>query len=135
MLVLESPVYPEIDRAFSFYGFELDDLAVLVLVFWFVETVIGQAHVHVGRVELTLYLTMIATGFLFACWRAVKIGRPRHLLEDALNWLAEPECWDINPDSEIRPAYVVESTGRWTTEPAQTAPQSADSARGASSWR
>jgi len=132
--MLDSPVYPEIDRAFSFYGFEIDDLAVLVLVFWFVETVIGQAHVHVGRVDLTLYLTMIATGFLFTLWRAVKIGRPRHLLEDALNWLAEPECWTVTPDVEIRPAYVVESGGRWTTEPPQTARILARNAEGASAW-
>jgi len=131
--MIEAPVYPEIDRAFSFYGFELDDLAVLVLVFWFVETVIGQARVHVGRVDLTLYLTMLATGFLFALWRGVKIGRPRHLLEDALNWLAEPECWDVTPDARIRPAYVIERGGRWTIEPPQTAP--ADEPAEAATWR
>jgi hypothetical protein len=120
--MIETPVYPEIDRAFSFYGFELDDLAVLVLVFWFVETVIGQARVHVGRVDLTLYLTLLATGFLFALWRGIKIGQPRHLLKDALNLLAEPECWDVTPIAGIRPAYIIERGGRWTIETPQTGP-------------
>jgi hypothetical protein len=120
--MLEAPVYPEIDKAFSFYGFELDDLAVLVLVFWFVETIVRQANVHIGRVDLTLYLTAAATVFLFLFWRGVKIGRPRHLLEDALNWLTEPECWDVTPDWTIRPAYVIEPGGRSTIETPQTLP-------------
>lgn len=120
--MLEAPVYPEIDKAFSFYGFELDDLAVLVLVFWFVETVVRQANVHVGRVDLTLYLTAAATVFLFLLWRGVKIGRPRHLLEDALNWLTEPECWDVTPDWGIRPAHIIEPGGRSTIESPQTEP-------------
>jgi|SRR5579864_1045295 len=123
--MLEAPVYPEIDKAFSFYGMELDDLAVFVLVFWFVETIVRQANVHVGRVDFTLYLTCAATLFLFLLWRGVKIGRPRHLLEDALNWLVEPECWDITADWAIRPAYIIESGGRWRTEPAQPAPAAA----------
>jgi hypothetical protein len=120
--MLEAPVYPEIDRAFSFYGFELDDLAVLILLFWLTETIIGQARVHIGRVELTLYLTIMATGFLFALWRGLKVGRPRHLLEDALQMLAEPDCWEVTPDAEVRPAYIIEPGGLWTVEPPQTRP-------------
>jgi len=120
--MLQAPVYPEIDRAFSFYGFEVDDFAVLVMLFWFVEAVTRQAHAHIGRVDLTFYLTLVGTGFLFALWRAVKIGRPRHLLEDSLNWLAEPECWEITPDWNIRPAYIIERRGGSVIEPPQTAP-------------
>ncbi len=118
--MLESPVYPEIDRVMSFYGFEMDDLAVLILTFWFTETVIGQAHVHIGRVELTFYLTLLASGFLFAIWRSFKVGKPRHLLEDALNRLTEPDVWEVTPDFDIRPAYVIEADCRWSIEPART---------------
>ena len=124
--MLESPVYPEIDRAFSFYGFEMDDLAILIVIFWFTETVIGQARISVGRVEFTLYLTLLSTGFLFAVWRAFKVGKPRHLLEDALNRLTEPDVWEVTLDWEIRPAYAIERDGRWSIEPAQaSAPRQA----------
>jgi len=115
--VLESPIYPEIDRLFSFYGLELDDLAVLLGIFAAVEMIIGQAHAHLGSVDLTLYLTVAATGLLFAVWRAFKVGRPRHFLEDALGLLAEPDVWTLTPDREVRPSYVIEPDGRTRLAP------------------
>jgi hypothetical protein len=36
---LESTVYPEIDKVMSFYGFEIDNLAMLLIIFWIVETI------------------------------------------------------------------------------------------------
>jgi len=109
---LESPVYPEIDKAMSFYGFEIDDLAMLLILFWIVETIVGQARPHLGSVDLTLYLTILATGVFFASWRGFKTGKPRHLLEDTLGLLAEPEVLAITVDDRIRPAYLIEPAGR-----------------------
>lgn len=117
--MLESPIYPEIDRLFSFYGLEMDDLAILVGIFAAVEAIIGQAHAHLGSVDLTLYLTFVATGVLFALWRAFKTGRPRHFLEDSLSLLAEPDVWILTADAEIRPSYVIEPGGRTTIAPSQ----------------
>jgi hypothetical protein len=115
--MLESPIYPEIDRLFSFYGLEMDDLAILVGIFAAVEAVIGQAHAHVGSVDLTLYLTFAATGILFALWRAFKSGRPRHFLEDSLGLLAEPDVWMLTPDADVRPSYLIEPGGRTAIAP------------------
>ena len=115
--MLESPIYPEIDRLFSFYGLEMDDLAILVGIFAAVEAVIGQAHAHVGSVDLTLYLTFAATGILFAVWRAFKAGRPRHFLEDGLSLLAEPDVWMLTKDSDVRPSYLIEPNGRTAIAP------------------
>ncbi len=109
---LESPVYPEIDKVMSFYGFEIDDLAMLLILFWIVETIIGQARPHLASVDLTLYLTILATGVLFAGWRGFKTGKPRHLLEDTLGLLAEPEVLAVTGDDRIRPAYLIEPAGR-----------------------
>jgi hypothetical protein len=114
---LESPVYPEIDKVMSFYGFEIDDLAMLLIIFWIVETIIGQARPHLGSVDLTLYLTILATGVLFAGWRGFKAGKPRHLLEDTLGLLAEPEVLAVTGDDQIRPAYLIEPSGRVTVVP------------------
>jgi len=107
MTDLETPVYPEIDKAMSFYGFELDDLAVLLILFWVVETIVGQARAHLGGIDLTLYLTFFGTGVLFAGWRGFKVGKPRHLLEDSLGLLAEPEALAVTADDRIRPAYLI----------------------------
>ena len=118
---LEFPVYPEIDKALSWYGFERDDFAVLLLIGWCSEMVFSQARISIGRFELTLILTVAATVFPFMLWRGWKAGKPRHLLEDALQLLAEPEVWEITPDADIRPAYIIERSGRWSVEPPQTA--------------
>jgi len=115
---LESPVYPEIDKVMSFYGFEIDDLAMLLIIFWVVETIIGQARPHLGSVDLTLYLTILVTGILFAVWRGFKAGKPRHLLEDTLGLLAEPEVMAVTEDDRIRPAYLIEPSGGIATAPA-----------------
>ena len=115
---LESPVYPEIDKVMSFYGFEMDDLAMLLIIFWIAETIIGQARPHLGSVDLTLYLTIFVTGILFAAWRGFKVGKPRHLLEDTLGLLAEPEVMVVTVDDRIRPAYLVEPSGRIAIAPA-----------------
>jgi hypothetical protein len=109
---LESPVYPEIDKVMSFYGFEIDDLAMLLILFWIVETIVGQARPRLGSVDLTLYLTILATGVLFAGWRGFKNGKPRHLLEDTLGLLAEPEALAVTCDDRIRPAYLIEPEGQ-----------------------
>ena len=120
---LESPVYPEIDRVMSFYGFELDDLAMLLIIFWMVETIIGQARAHLGSVDLTLYLTILVTGLLFAVWRGFKSGKPRHLLEDTLGLLAEPEVMIVTADDRIRPAYLIEASGPISRAPADQSPR------------
>lgn len=114
---LESPVYPEIDKVMSFYGFEIDDMAMLLILFWIVETIIGQARPHLGSVDMTLYLTILATGVLFAGWRGFKTGKPRHLLEDTLGLLAEPEALAVTEDDRIRPAYLIEPAGRVAVAP------------------
>jgi|SRR5579872_1976997 len=116
--MLESPIYPEIDKLFSFYGLELDDLAILLGVFMVVEAIVGQAHAHVASVDLTLYLTIVSTGILFMLWRAFKQGRPRHFLEDALSLLAEPDIAILTQDREIRPSYIIEPNGNTTLAPA-----------------
>lgn len=115
--MLESPIFPEIDNLFSFYGLELDDLVVALGLFSAVETLIGQANPHIGRVGITLYLTFGAVGILFAVWRAFKAGRPRHFLEDLLGLLTEPDVWVLTGDRDIRPSYIIEPDGRVTRAP------------------
>ncbi len=115
-------MYPQIDRAFSLVGFETDDGLMVAVLLWIVMAVMKQANVHLGRFEMTIELTIAGTLVLFALWRAVKVGRPRHFLEDCLDWLAEPDCWDVTPDWKIRPAYVMERSRRVTIEPTQTKP-------------
>ena len=122
MTDLETPVYPEIDKAMSFYGFELDDLAVLLGLFWVVETIVKQARAHLGGVDLTLYLTFLGTGVLFAGWRGFKAGKPRHLLEDSLGLLAEPEALAVTADDRIRPAYLIRPDGSVSVAPPDQAP-------------
>jgi hypothetical protein len=90
---------------------------MLLTIFWIVETIIGQARPHLGSVDLTLYLTILATGVLFAGWRGFKAGKPRHLLEDTLGLLAEPEVLAITGDDQIRPAYLIEPSGRVVVVP------------------
>ncbi|GEM_PF-2431031 len=111
---LSAPVYPEIDRAASWFGFQLDDLAVLVFLFWVIQMIVEQAHPHLSRADLSLPLSMAATGAAFALWRSVKANQPRGFLEDAIGLLAEPEVFELTPDTEIRPAYIIEPDGRCT---------------------
>jgi len=111
---LTSPVYPEIDRAASWYGFELEDLAALVLLFWLTDSIVSLARVHIGRADLSLPLSFLVTGFLFMVWRASKVNLPRHFFEDSLGLAAEPEIWILTPDTAMRPAYVIEPDGRHT---------------------
>jgi len=62
---LMSPVNPEIDRAASWYGLELEDAAAAVLLFWLTNSIVSLAHVHIGQADLSLPLSFLATGFLF----------------------------------------------------------------------
>jgi hypothetical protein len=120
--MMESPIYPEVDQLFSFYGLEMDDLLILLLIFAAVENVISRAHAHAGRMDLTLPLAFLATGVLFSVWRAFKAGRPRHFLEDSLALLNEPDVWILTGDAEIRPSYILEPDGRLSIAPADTSP-------------
>jgi hypothetical protein len=59
---------------------------------------------------------------LFAGWRGFKTGKPRHLLEDTLGLLAEPEALAVTEDDRIRPAYLIEPAGRVDVAPADYPP-------------
>ena len=115
--MLESPIFPEIDRLFSFYGLELDDLGMVVGIFALIEMIIEQARMRIGNWDPTLFLTIFGTLALFGVWLAFKRGRPRHFLEDALGLLAEPDVWIGTRDCEIQPSYLIEPDGRITIAP------------------
>jgi hypothetical protein len=118
---LSARVYPEIDQAISFYGFQLDDLAVMLILFVFTSSVVGQAHPHAGRSDLTLPISIGMAGVLFAVWRSVKANRPRHFLEDLIGLLGEPDAWEVTPDVWVRPAYVIEPDGSHSVSPMDSA--------------
>ena len=114
---LTSPVYPEIDRASSWYGFQLDDLAALTFLFWLIEMIVTQARLRLGQADLTIPVSFVVTGVAFALWRSVKANQPRGFVEDVVGLLAEPEVFDLTPDTEIRPLYVIEPDGHITLVP------------------